>query len=596
MEINFLPILEMSVSKNKIEEVKFSGLGVSSGVAIGKAELYLNEVDEIFVINIAPVDRAAEVERYFGALSNVKEHLEGDARLVSKMIGQSEAAIYLAQLEMLKGSLFQGEIPDAIMAEGVNAESVLLEKLKALKKRVMSGGEATDSNSEMTEKYMMDVRDLKRHIIGRLTKKNPQCLLLFDEVILVAPELLPSDMTLFSHKRVLGLVTETGGKNCHAAILARSQGIPAVMGIKNITSLVKMGDNLILDGSSGQVHVNPKRKTRQKYIEKRDVETSAQMKMEELIDLPSVTKDGVSISLFANVGRIEDATLAKKYNVGGIGLFRTELPFLMGEHFISEDEQYELYKDVITVMGDMPVTIRTLDLGGDKFFTHDMIDKEDNPFLGLRSIRFSMRYRDIFITQLKAILRASQHGRVKIMFPMVTSIVEIGEILEIYKKVKVEIEDGGIKPKYEPELGVMIEVPSAALMAKEFLTHFDFASIGTNDLIQYTLAVDRGNRAVSGLYSPYEPAVLKLIAITAEAGRVTGKEVNVCGEMASNPLLASLLVGFGIRVLSMEPRSILKTKSSIISMDVVRAEQAAKKVLEMATPLEVEEYLRGIFG
>ncbi|MEJ2068412.1 MAG: phosphoenolpyruvate--protein phosphotransferase, partial [Deltaproteobacteria bacterium] len=216
-------------------------------------------------------------------------------------------------------------------------------------------------------------------------------------------------------------------------------------------------------------------------------------------------------------------------------------------------------------------------------------------FLGLRSIRFSMRYADIFATQLKAILRASQHGRVKIMFPMLTSIVEIKEIFKIYNRIKRSLENSGVRPKHEPMLGVMIEVPSAALMAREFLAHFDFASIGTNDLIQYTLAVDRGNRAVSGLYSPYEPAVLKLMAMTAEAGKATGKEVNVCGEMASNPLLASLLVGLGIRVLSMEPRSILKAKRAIISTDVAEAESAAKRVLEMATPLEVEDFLRGEF-
>ncbi len=577
------------MSQKRLKEVEFQGLGVSPGVAVGRAELYLNEVEETAVIEIPPEERKEEVKRYFDALSNVKEHLTGDARLVSKMIGRSEAEIYLAQLEMLKGTLFQKIIPEEIVGEGINAESVVLEKLKSFER---SAEGLSGSSSEMTEKHKMDIRDLKRHIIGRLTKKNPQCLLLFDEVILVAPELLPSDMTLFSHRRVLGLVTDTGGRNSHAAILARSQGIPAVMGIKKFTRRVGMGDDLVLDGSSGLVYINPRRKTLKRYIEKREEEILARGEMETLIDLPSVTADGVSISLMANIGRREDASLAVKYGARGIGLFRTELPFLMGEHFVSEDEQYELYREVISMMGDLPVTIRTLDLGGDKFFTHDLIDREDNPFLGLRSIRFSMKYADIFVTQLRAILRASAHGRVKIMFPMVTSIVEAGEILKIYGDVKRELKNKGIKPKQEPMVGIMIEVPSAALMAGEFLKHFDFASIGTNDLIQYTLAVDRGNRAVSGLYSPYEPAVLKLIAMTAEAGRAAGKEVNVCGEMASNPVLASLLVGLGIRVLSMEPRSILKAKSALLSMDVRRAEAAARRTLEMATPQEVEDFLR----
>lgn len=584
-----LDILELPVSGKRIEEIELNGLGVSPGVAMGRVELYLNEVEEIAVNHIAREDREDEVKRYFDALSSVDKHLTGDARLVSKMIGRTEAAIYFAQLEMLKGSLFQKTIPDKIMEDGINAESVVLEKLKAFDKE---DAQSTDSDHEIHEKHKMDIRDLKRHIIGHLTKKNPQCLLLFDEVILVAPELLPSDMTLFSHRRVLGLVTETGGKNCHAAILARSQGIPAVMGIKNITRLSKMGDSIILDGSSGSVYVNPKKNTHQTYIKKKEVETSAHRKMEERIDLPSVTADGVSISLLANIGRYEDVSLALKYGAKGIGLFRTELPFLMGEHFVTEDEQYELYREVISKMDGLPVTIRTLDLGGDKFFAHDLIDREDNPFLGLRSIRFSMKYADIFATQLKAILRASRHGRVKIMFPMLTSIVEAKEIFKIYERIKKSVEHSGVRPKYEPTLGVMIEVPSAALMAKEFLNYFDFASIGTNDLIQYTLAVDRGNRAVSGLYTPYEPAVLKLIAMTAEAGKAAGKEVNVCGEMASNPLLAYLLIGLGIRVLSMEPRSILKAKSAILSTDVAKAERAAKRVLEMATPSEVEDFLK----
>ena len=247
------------MSRKRSKEVEFQGLGVSSGVAVGRVELYLNEVEETAVIEIPPEERKAEVKRYLDALSSVKEHLTVDARLVSKMIGRSEAAIYLAQLEMLKGTLFKKAIPQAIMEEGINAESVILNKLKSFER---SEEGPTGSHSEMREKHKMDIRDLKRNIIGRLTKKNPRCLLLFDNTILVAPELLPSDITLFSHSQVMGIVTETGGRNSHAAILARSQGIPAVMGIKRFTREVDVGDDIILDGSSGAVFLNPKRKTR----------------------------------------------------------------------------------------------------------------------------------------------------------------------------------------------------------------------------------------------------------------------------------------------------------------------------------------------
>jgi len=296
------------------------------------------------------------------------------------------------------------------------------------------------------------------------------------------------------------------------------------------------------------------------------------------------------VTLMANISRFEDVGQARKNGAVGIGLFRTEIPFLMGEHFISEEEQYQLYRKVIAGMEQYPVTIRTLDLGGDKVLTQDIFNREANPFLGLRSIRFSLRYREIFITQLRAILRASAFGRVKILFPMVTALDELATITAIYRQVREEVGRQGVKPLVEPLLGVMIEVPSAALMAERFLDRVDFASIGTNDLIQYTLAVDRGNRLVSELYSPYNPAVLKLIDMTARAGKSTGKEVSVCGEMASDPVSAILLLGMGIDILSMEPRHLLTIKEVVISISKQAAAGAAKEALLMNTARKVEEF------
>jgi len=363
------------------------------------------------------------------------------------------------------------------------------------------------------------------------------------------------------------------------------------MGVEKASSFITNGDFIIIDGSTGDVVVNPDSEQQELYNEKVSREREIQDRMEALIDLPSETADHQPVTLMANISRFEDVSQARRNGAVGVGLFRTEIPFLMGEHFISEEEQYILYRKVITGMGEYPVTIRTLDLGGDKVLTQDIFNREANPFLGLRSIRFSLRYREIFITQLKAILRASAFGRVKILFPMVTAIDELATITEIYGNVREEAARQGVKPLVEPQLGVMIEVPSSALMAESFLDRVDFASIGTNDLIQYTLAVDRGNRLVSNLYSPYNPAVLKLIEMTAKAGRTTGKEVSVCGEMASDPVSAILLLGMGITVLSMEPRHLLSIKDIIISVRKDAATHAARHALSMKTAREIESFI-----
>jgi phosphotransferase system enzyme I (PtsI) len=567
------------------KQITLKGIGVSPGIAMGTAEIYHNELEDITVYPIPKEEVHREIERYFVALDSVGSHLKESAQIVTEKLGTTEAGIFDAQIALLAGTLFRKTIPASIKRDLVNVESILQKSLKDFLNA------PPGPHGEEIKKRQQDIKDIHRQIIHLLVKKNPHCIILYDTVILTAREFLPSDMTLFPPGQVLGLIAEMGGMNSHAAIMARSSGIPAVMGVQQASSLITNRDFLVIDGSTGDVLVNPDPEDQEAYIERIARAREIQDRMEALIDLPSETTDHESITLMANISRFEDVGQAKRYGAAGIGLFRTEIPFLMGEHFIAEEEQYGLYRKVITEMEGRPVTIRTLDLGGDKVLTQDIFNREANPFLGLRSIRFSLRYQEIFVTQLRAILRASAFGRVKILFPMVTALDELATIATIYRRVREEVAGQGIKPLVEPLLGVMIEVPSAALMAESFLDRVDFASIGTNDLIQYTLAVDRGNRLVSELYSPYNPAVLKLIDMTAKAGKSTGKEVSVCGEMASDPVSAILLLGMGISILSMEPRHLLKIKEIIVTIRRGDAARAAHQTLSMETAREVEDYI-----
>ncbi len=572
------------------KQIALKGIGVSPGIAMGTAEIYHNELEDITVYPIQKEEVPDEIKRYFEAIESVGSHLKESARIVTEKLGTTEAGIFDAQTALLSGTLFKKTIPAAIKRELVNVESVLQKSLKDFL------DVAPGPHEEEIRKRHQDIRDIHRQIIHLLVKKNPHCIILYDTVILTAREFLPSDMTLFPAGQVLGLIAEMGGTNSHAAIMARSSGIPAVMGVEKASSLISNRDFLIIDGTTGDVLVNPDPEDQEAYNERIARAREFQDRMEALIDLPSETTDHEPVTLMANISRFEDVGQAKRYGAVGIGLFRTEIPFLMGEHFIAEDEQYRLYREVIAEMEARPVTIRTLDLGGDKVLTQDILNREANPFLGLRSIRFSLRYQEIFVTQLRAILRASAFGRVKILFPMVTTLDEMAKITTIYRQVREEVGRQGIKPLVEPQLGIMIEVPSSALMAEHFLNEVDFASIGTNDLIQYTLAVDRGNRLVSDLYRPYNPAVLKLIDMTAKAGKTTGKEVNVCGEMASDPVSAILLLGMGINILSMEPRHLLRIKEIIVSIRREDAVRAAREALSMSTAREVEEFIIHTFN
>jgi phosphotransferase system enzyme I (PtsI) len=407
----------------------------------------------------------------------------------------------------------------------------------------------------------------------------------------VASELTPSDTIRLDREKVLAFATESGGKESHAAILARSFGTPTVVGLEGLVSKVKKGDLLVVDGDMGMVVINPPEEVIQNYRNLQKTRESYRTELQKIIPLPSETLDGHEVRLWANIGSLVDLEYALHFGAHGIGLFRTELPFLVWRRFLSEDEQFSLYQKVVTQAGGREVTIRTLDFGGDKFFEDGRSQKEKNPFLGYRSIRVFLRENHLFKEQLRAILRTSAYGHVKILFPMISSIEEIRQVRDLFESTKIELRKEGIPFDERIPFGIMIEVPSVAIIVDQLVKELDFLSIGTNDLIQYTLAVDRDNDLVNSLYQPLNPAVLRLIQTVTEVARKANKPVTLCGEMAGNLQYIPLLVGMGLVDLSMNPASLLEAKKIVRSIAHERWQLIAEKTLGFSSVEEIAQLL-----
>jgi phosphotransferase system enzyme I (PtsI) len=403
----------------------------------------------------------------------------------------------------------------------------------------------------------------------------------------VASELTPSDTIRLDREKVLAFATESGGKESHAAILARSFGIPAVVGLEGLVSKVKKGDLLVVDGDMGLVMINPPEEVIQNYHNLQKKREIYRSELKKIIPLPSETMDGHEIRLWANIGSLVDLEYALHFGAFGIGLFRTELPFLVWRRFLSEDEQFSLYQKVVNQAEGKEVTIRTLDFGGDKFFEDGRSQREKNPFLGYRSIRVFLREKDLFKQQVRAILRASAYGHIKILFPMISSVEEIRQVRELFESTKMELRKEGIPFDERIPFGIMIEVPSVAIVAGRIVKEVDFMSIGTNDLIQYTLAVDRDNDLVNSLYQPLHPAVLRLIQTVTEVAKKANKPVTLCGEMAGDPKYIPLLVGLGLTDLSMNPIALLEAKKIIRSTSYGHLKSVVKKALNLPTAEEI---------
>jgi len=566
----------------------YKGIPASPGIVIGQAYVINKKSAEITKRAVAPEHIDAEIQRLRKAVEKTKIDIMSIKEKVIYDIGNSEADIFNAYLMLLEDRMFAGKSETIIKTESVNAEYALMQVLK----------EYAEFFNKISDSYLKergrDISGLVEKIIKNLAElKTKDSDAPAEKYIVVAHDLTPADTAEMDKGKVMGFVTEIGGATSHTAIVARSLEIPAVVGVRDITATLNTGDVLILDGEKGIVAVNPGAKVMNAYKEEQKKYTLKLRMLKRLKTLEAVTVDKHRVELNANIEFPEEIGAVIENNADGVGLFRTEFIYMNKMNLPSEEEQFESYKTVISKMGGKSVTIRTMDIGGDKFLPYFKIMPEQNPFLGLRAIRLSLANQNIFRLQLRAILRASAFGKAKIMFPMISVIEEIEEAKKILEEVKFELKSKKVPFDEHIKVGTMIEVPSAVLMSAEIARHVDFFSIGTNDLIQYTVAVDRGNEAVSHLYDGLNPAVLRSIKMTVDSAHRNGIKVSVCGEMAGQPYLAFLLIGLGVDELSGNAASLLSVKKMVRSIKFQSALETADAALKMEKASEIKNFLTG---
>lgn len=563
------------------------GIGVSPGVTIGKAFLLGGERLSIPKREIPKGEIAEELARFEKALAHTTEEIIQIRKKVAQEIDEEHAHILDAHLLVLEDVLLIEETMRRVEKERLNVEYVFSDVLERLARRF----EIMDD--EYLRERASDVRDIGRRVLRNLLGRKRKSLSdLEEEVIVVAYDLSPSDTALMHKEKVIGFITDVGGKTSHTAIMARALEIPAVVGLKDITARVNRRDQLIVDGTNGVVIINPDEETLNRYRQE-EVEIKVfEKKLEELKDLPAETLDGHRVELAANLEIPEEMPSILAHGAAGIGLYRTEFFYLNRADLPTEEEHYQAYKSVAEQMSPHSVIIRTLDLGGDKFTSQLEIPREMNPFMGWRAIRFCLERPDIFKVQLRAILRASAHGNLKIMYPMISGIEELKRANQVLGEVREELREKGIPFDEDLEVGVMIETPSAAMTADILAKEVKFFSVGTNDLIQYSLAVDRINEKIAYLYEPTHPAVLRLIKGVIEAGHREGIWVGICGEMAAEPALTLILLGMGLDEFSMSAVALPEVKKIIRSITLKEAKKLVKQVLTLSTTEEVGECAR----
>jgi phosphotransferase system, enzyme I, PtsP len=565
---------------------RLMGLAASPGFGRGRAFVLKPRMDLKAISMKRARNREREMERFRGAVERGIDQINVVKNRMSSLISKEEGAIFDVYRLILEDPAIIQQIENQIRKEGYVAEYAV---------RVVFE-QYLESIAQIEDSYLRerttDVKDAAQRLLENLSGVVGQQIEIPKDAVLVAEDLSPADLSMLEGDRFKGILLSTGGVTSHASILAKSFEIPSVVAIEDLMESVHQSDQLIVDGNAGVVYVNPNQEVIREYdrLERDYLELNREL--EELKDFPAETLDGHRVSLYSNIGLLSDVAFAHFHGAQGIGLYRTEIPFLSHRDFPSEEEQYALYKRVVEGMVGKPVTIRTLDIGADKYPTYmRSVGIEPNPFLGWRSIRISLEVEEIFKTQLRAILRAGVLGRVRLLVPMVSSLEEIFKIKELLAEARNELEHEGTRFDRQMELGIMVEVPSAVQLADRFLREVDFLSIGTNDLIQYILAVDRSNRKVASLYEPLHPAVLAALMSTIEAGKREGKRVGMCGEMAGDPLCALLLLGMGLEEFSMGSLYIPVIKKAIRSITYEAAKSAAQIVLQMDTVGEIKKYL-----
>ncbi len=567
--------------------MQWKGIGAAPGYAMGPAFLLMEEKVEVQRRSIQQADIELEVKRFTEKTAEAIAELEAIRETTRQKMGEKQAEIFTAHILLLQDPEFIGAIQQKITDEAINAEAALEEVAASF----ITLFESMD-NEYMRERAA-DIRDVSGRLLRKLAGVEAKSMDDFTEpVILIARDLTPSDTAQLDRNKVAGFATDIGGRTSHSAIMARSMEIPAVVGLQEITSTVKQGDMVVLDGSTGAVYINPAPAVIAEYKEKINQFAAHHAQLKQLKDEPSVTADGFLVELVANIGNPKDAVAAKGNGAEGIGLYRTEFLYMKRTDLPSEDEQFEAYKAVAeTFAKDQPIVIRTLDIGGDKELPYLDLPKEMNPFLGYRAIRLCLDCTDIFKTQLRAILRASAYGNIKMMYPMISSIQELRKANQLLEEVKSELTRENIAFNNAMEVGIMIEIPAAAMVADQLAKEVDFFSIGTNDLIQYTIAVDRMNEKISYLYQPFHPAVLRLIHNVIEAAHQEGKWVGMCGEMAGNLTAIPLLLGMGLDEFSMSASSILPARALIRTLKKSEMQHLASIALQMDTAEEIKSFI-----
>ena len=566
--------------------MKIYGVGAAEGIGIGVAKVVREQNVEVVKKTVS--DSEAEVNNFMRVLDITKAETEEMSQALEKNASAKEAEILFGHIMLMSDPMLVDEIVNRIKGESVCAEYVIEEVCNQYAAVFAS------MDDELMQQRATDMIDIKTRLIKKvLGIENTDLSKLPYGSILVAKDLTPSMTAGLNPDNVLGIVTQFGGKTSHSAILARALEIPAVVGLSNLPEDISDDTDILLDGESGEVIILPTDNEKSDYENKKKNYDANKEMLKKYRELPSISKDGKKVEIAGNIGSPEDAKKVIENGGEGIGLFRTEFLFMDRDCMPTEEEQFESYKEVATAMEGKPVIIRTLDIGGDKEIHYMGIVQDENPFLGYRAIRLCLdRKDDIYIPQLRALLRASAFGNIKIMLPLITSMDEIRDAKALISDIKKELDEKNIAYNKNIEVGIMVETAAASLLADIFAKEVDFFSIGTNDLIQYTMSVDRGNVKIAGLYSPFSPAVLRSINRIITEGKKAGIMVGMCGEAAADPLLIPVLLAWGMDEFSMSASSILKSRQIISGCDSKDLKAKVDKVLEMSTESEIKEYLK----
>ncbi|QHE53503.1 phosphoenolpyruvate--protein phosphotransferase [Pontibacillus sp. HMF3514] len=562
------------------------GIGASSGIAIAKA--YRMEAPDLSYDKKDIDSPEQEVQRFQDAIETSKGELEKIKDHALKTLGEEKAEIFSAHLLVLSDPELLQPIQDKIKSDNVNAEAALDETANMF----------IDMFKNMDNEYMReraaDIQDVTKRVMAHLLNVTfPDPALIDEKVVIVAEDLTPSDTAQLNKEFVQGFTTDIGGRTSHSAIMARSLEIPAVVGTKEVTETINQNDMVIVDGIDGNVIVNPSDEQIEAYKQKQADFEKQKQEWAKLKDESTKTADGQHVELVANIGTPDDVDGVHGNGGEGVGLYRTEFLYMGKSQLPTEEEQYEAYKSVLESMGsDKPVVVRTLDIGGDKELEYLDLPDEMNPFLGYRAIRLCLERDDIFRTQLRALLRASVYGNLKIMFPMIATLGEFRQAKAILEEEKANLQSEGTEVSDSIEVGMMVEIPATAVIAKQFAKEVDFFSIGTNDLIQYTMAADRMNERVSYLYQPYNPAILNLINNVIEAAHAEGKWAGMCGEMAGDEIAIPILLGLGLDEFSMSATSILPARTQILSLSKEEMASYKDEILSKDTSEEVVEFVK----